>query len=172
MGTQTGYCACSHRALNAPTSVLLVLTQGSVRARTGLAGTEARGAIARAGSEACSLLRWKPVCVVFVRLVCHTRHGVRPGRDFGECVEVWNASRYLLGGHPASRTSSHLRCTEQRASNLPPRGSSTAPTVRRAKPHTCVAHEVRTGVCCLPSHGCVARAILRSLRQSQQCELA
>ncbi len=27
-------------------------------------------------------------------------------------------------------------------------------------------HEVRTGVWCLPSHGCVARAMLRSLRQS------
>jgi hypothetical protein len=104
---------------------------------------EAREAIVRAGSEACSLL---VCCVVFVRLVCHTRHGVRPGRDFGICVQVWNASRYLLGGmHPSSRTSSRLRCTEQQASNLPPRGSSTAPTVRRAKPHTCVAHEVRTG---------------------------
>ncbi len=166
-----------------PNRVLCVLTSGTKRPHryswyshmvlcvlAGACMNEAREAIVRAGREACSVL---VCCVVFVRLVCHTRHGVRPGRDFGVCVQVWNASRYLLGGmHPASRTSSHLRCTEQRASNLPPRGSSTAPTVRRAKPHTCVAHEVRTGVCCLPSHGCVARAMLRSLRQSQQCELA
>jgi hypothetical protein len=36
MGTQTGYCASSHRALNAPTSVLLVITEGIVRARWSL----------------------------------------------------------------------------------------------------------------------------------------
>ncbi len=89
-----------------------------------------------------------------------TRHGVRPGRDFGVCVQVWNASRYLLGGmHPASRTSSHLCHTERRASTSPLRGSHTAPTVRR--PHTCVVHEVLTDVHCLSPHCCVARARAR-----------
>lgn len=49
------------------------------------------------------------------------------------------ASRYRLA------TMHHLRRTERRASNSPPRGCNTAPTVRRAKPHTCVVHEVLTG---------------------------
>ena len=68
------------------------------------------------------------------------------------CASVCTASRYHLAA------THHLRRTEQRASNLPPRGLNTAPTVRRAKPHTCVVHEVLTGVCCLQPHGCVARA--------------
>ncbi len=69
------------------------------------------------------------------------------------CASVCTASRY----HPAA--THHLRRIEQRASNVPPRGLNTAPTVRRAKPHTCVAHEVLTGVRYLPAHCCVARAI-------------
>ena len=67
-------------------------------------------------------------------------------------VRVCTASRYHLAA------THHWRRIEQRASNLLPRGVNTAPTVRRAKPHTCVVHEVLTGVCCLPSHCCVARA--------------
>jgi hypothetical protein len=67
--------------------------------------------------------------------------------------------RYRLAApHPTSRSRSHLRRTERRASNLPPRGLNTAPSVRRAKPRTWVVYEVLTAVCCLPSHGCVARA--------------
>jgi hypothetical protein len=62
---------------------------------------------------------------------------------------VCTASRYRLAGmHPTSRSPRHapsrLRRTEQRASNLPPRGLNTAPTVRRSKPHTCSVHEVLT----------------------------
>jgi hypothetical protein len=65
-------------------------------------------------------------------------------------VRVCTASRYRLAGmHPTSRSPRHapsrLRRTEQRASNLPPRGLNTAPTVRRSKPHTCNVHEVLTG---------------------------
>ena len=68
----------------------------------------------------------------------------------GACMRVCTASRYRLA------TMHHLRRTERRASNSPPRGWNTPPTVRRAKPHTCVVHEVH--VCCLPPHCCVARA--------------
>jgi hypothetical protein len=70
----------------------------------------------------------------------------------GACVRVCTASRYHLAA------THHWRRIEQRASNLLPRGLNTAPTVRRAKPHTCVVHEVLTGVCCLSPHCCVAHA--------------
>jgi hypothetical protein len=80
------------------------------------------------------------------------------------CVEVCTASRYRLAGmHPTSRSRLRLR------RNLPPRGLSTAPTVRRAKPHTCVVHEVLTGgmVCVLSSIALLRGSCnLRTLRQS------
>jgi hypothetical protein len=81
MGTQTGYCACSHRALNASTSVLLVRTQGTLRARMELAGRShvERSSELAVRREVCYV---GGCCVVFVRLVCHSeRRQNRPGDE-------------------------------------------------------------------------------------------
>ena len=122
------------------------------------------------------------------RLVCHpkylTQHGVLGASTWGSrwriqrtrfstcgrgSVRVCTASRYRLAGmHPTSRSRSRLRRTERRASYLPPRGLSAAPTVRRAQPHTCVVHE-GTDRCMLSSASLLrGTCMLRSLRQSQQ----
>ncbi len=72
MGTTIGYCAWSHRVLNAPTSELLVLTEGTARARTGLAGR-------RHVKQSSELAVRREVCFVGSLLCCVRASGMPLG---------------------------------------------------------------------------------------------
>ncbi len=75
MGTQSGYCACSHRVLNVYIGTVGTHT-GIVRARMGLAGR-------RHVEQSFDLaVRREVCCVVFVHVVCYSaRHRPRRGDE-------------------------------------------------------------------------------------------
>ena len=159
MGTQIGYCECSHWVLKVPTSVLLC----SHGVRCVLAWSLQEGAtwsnrpkwvaVRRKVWHIGSLLR----CACASGMPLGTGMGSHPSVGSTTCFPAWttrnaqmgltlahpahssarvsNASCYLLGGmHPTSWSRSRLRRTERRASNWPSQGLNTPQSARGARP--------------------------------------